>query len=247
MGNTVSGTVFQLETAVGIPGLLVVIHDVITAVPPTGPPVAVAPHAAAAAVPVAAPPSATAPQVVTPPVTTSPVSTSPPVGTAPPVSDPPAAPGPVGIVVSPPAQLASLGSTTTDTNGRFSLQYDDGLFTAAVPGRIRPSLSVSVLAPESAAASLAARTLYQSSDVRVNAAPDEAYLIAIPAATLTAAGVPLPLGPSAAQKQPQPVIDDMQQAVAYQQAVARNARTSSLRRAVAQARDRSAAAPPLQK
>lgn len=216
MANTVSGTIFQSETAVGIPGLLVVVHDVATAPLPEGPPVAVTQPVAAAVEPSPIPPVAT-----TPPVTTAPpvIPTVLPVSAAPPVSAPEPSPGPVGIVIFPPVQLSSLGSATTDANGQFSIQYDDGLFTAAVPGRIRPSLSVSVLAPESVGVSLATRTLFQSADLRVNAAPDEAYQIAIPAATLTAAGVPIPLGPAAAQKQPQPVIDDMQQAVAYQQAV----------------------------
>jgi hypothetical protein len=112
------------------------------------------------------------------------------------------------------AAASSLSSTTTGTLPRPS------------PGRIRPSLSVPVLAPQSAGASVAARSLYQSSDVRVNAAPEGAYLISIPAATLTAAGVPIPLGPAAAQEQPQPVIDDMQQAVAYQHAVTTEQRST---------------------
>jgi hypothetical protein len=66
---------------------------------------------------------------------------------------------------------------------------------AAGAAPTRPFLLLSVLAPAEARSTLEARTLYSSQDPRPAGLTEE-RLIAMPASTLTSAGVPVPPDPS---------------------------------------------------
>jgi hypothetical protein len=94
-----------------------------------------------------------------------------------------------------------------------------------VPRR-RPFLLLSVLAPAEARSTLESRALYSSQDSRPAGLTEE-RLIAIPAATLTSAGVPVPPDPSLAPEpeQAQAVVETMKHAPEYRAALTGQART----------------------
>jgi hypothetical protein len=202
--NVVSGRVVLQENGVGLSGLLVVIHDLSAASLPVAEPVVAAPAAAEPAAH-AGPAVAEAAVAVTGAVT--------------PGGDGAAAPATalLPILLTPSVPL-SLGSRLTDAEGSFAIEYDDMLLQTGAAVR-RPTISVSVMAPEGPGGTDAARTLYESPTPRINASPSEEFVIAIPTATLTAAGIPFPLDPSVASQRSQAVVQDMQQMLAYHVAV----------------------------
>jgi hypothetical protein len=192
--NVVSGRIVLRETGVGVPDVLVVARDIGVSPPSDGSAgVGTSPVLVGAAVHAA---DAGAQEATT--------------------GDGSATAAPAAVM--PARGPASLGSKLTDTDGAFEIDYDDALIQGSTDGR-RPTLAISVLAPDGPGATVASRTLFDSPDTRANASPNEQYLITIPSDTLTQAGVPIPVDPGAVPQRSQAAIDDMQQALAFHQAV----------------------------
>jgi hypothetical protein len=94
-----------------------------------------------------------------------------------------------------------------------------------VPAPARPFLLLSILAPAEARSTLEAPTLYSSQDSRPAGLTEERP-IAIPAATLTSVGVPVPPDPSLATEPEQaPAVAETKQAPEYRAALTGQART----------------------
>ena len=119
-----------------------------------------------------------------------------------------------------------IGSRVTGADGSFEVEYEDAELQAAGAAPGGPFLLLSVLAPAEARSTLEARTLYNSQDSRPADLTEE-RLIAIPAATLTSVGVPVPDDPSLATEpeQAQAVVETMKQALEYRAALTGQART----------------------
>jgi hypothetical protein len=201
--NVVSGRVLLQENGVGLSGLLVVVHDLSAASLPAVEPVTAGPATAGSSAHAA--PAAAEAVAVTGAVAAA-------------GDGAPAAAGVMLPIVLTPSVPLSLGSQLTDSEGAFAIEYDDALLQTGAALR-RPTISVSVMAPEGPGGSDTSRILYESPTPRVNASPSEEFVIAVPTATLTAAGIPFPLDPSVASQRSQAVIQDMQQMLAYHTAV----------------------------
>jgi hypothetical protein len=108
-----------------------------------------------------------------------------------------AAPAPAGAP-APAAAAAQdmhgdrLGSILTASDGSFTLTYDDVSFQIADPKSRRPSVHLSVLAPEEPGVTSDALLLYSSVLVRENAGVMEQYVIRLTTAQLQKSGIPLP-------------------------------------------------------
>jgi hypothetical protein len=121
---------------------------------------------------------------------------------------------------------ATIGKRVTGPDGSVEVEYEDAEFQAAGAAPARPFLLLSVLAPAEAGSTLEARTLYSSQDPRPAGLTEE-FLIAIPAATLTGAGVPVPPNPSLATEpvQAQAAVETMKQQLEFRAALTGQART----------------------
>ena len=206
--SVVSGRVVLQETGVGIPDLLVVVSDLTAASLPVADP-HVSFVAAGTTVPAdAGPVEAGAPTAVKSGAEAGLLSGNGATALATAVLP----------ILLTPAVPQSLGSQLTDAGGAFTVEYDDMLLWTALAVR-RPTLSVAVFAPEAPGSSDASRTLFESPAPRVNASQSEQFLIAIPGASLTAAGIAFPLDPSVGSERSRAVIEDMQQALSYHVAV----------------------------
>jgi hypothetical protein len=85
-----------------------------------------------------------------------------------------------------------LGSVLTGSDGSFALTYDDRSFQVTDPKSTRPSVHLSVLAPEEPGIAADALLLYSSVVVRENAGSTEQYAIRLTTAQLQKAGIPPP-------------------------------------------------------
>lgn len=101
---------------------------------------------------------------------------------------PPSAPPPASIGITGDR----LGSVLTGSDGSFTLTYDDTSFQITDPKSRRPSVHLSVLAPEEPGIPPEALLLYSSVVVRQNAGAMEQYVIRLTTAQLQKAGIPLP-------------------------------------------------------
>lgn len=109
----------------------------------------------------------------------------------------------------------SLGSRLTDANGAFEFTYENDEFRVRNPEEKRPHLLLLVLAPEEPGLDLKSRLLFTSEQIRGNAGRIEQYLIRLPGAVLTKAGVPLPVDPTIAKETVQAALGKLADAVAY--------------------------------
>ena len=128
--------------------------------------------------------------------------------------------------VDPGTPPTSIATRVTGPDGSVEVEYEDAEFQAAGAAPVRPFLILSVLAPAEAGSTLEARTLYSSQDPRRASQTDE-FRIAIPAATLTGAGVPVPPDPSLATEpeQAQAAMETMKQQLEFRAALTGQART----------------------
>lgn len=82
-----------------------------------------------------------------------------------------------------------MGSTLTDTAGRFTLEVTRQDFN--IPGRSeqKPDLMLVVLAPDEPGLALDQRLLYQTRNVYLNAGHQEAFIVRLPSALLVEKGI----------------------------------------------------------
>ena len=102
----------------------------------------------------------------------------------------PAAPF-ITVAASHPPAANRLGSVLTESDGSFTLDYDDSVFTSNASGT-GLDLHLSVLAPDEVGITPEAQVLYSATAPRLNAGRTESYLIRLTTAQLQKAGIPLP-------------------------------------------------------
>jgi hypothetical protein len=98
---------------------------------------------------------------------------------------------------TPPKSLLGIlgdriGSVLTETDGSFSLEYEDAEYQIRNPKEKRPDLFLMVFAPEKMGGSLEESLLFYSPEIRQNAGRIEMYFIQLTEEELTKVGIGIP-------------------------------------------------------
>jgi hypothetical protein len=109
-----------------------------------------------------------------------------------------------------------LLSMATGPSGEFSGEYDDADFRRRNPEERRPDLMLLVRAPEETSGDPNTRVLFVSKEARVDAANHETYVVRIPLAALTAAGLSAPTDLALETEDPDAITNKMKVAVTRQ-------------------------------